>query len=181
MQPYFHNAHVRKVVVFGASQGIGKELALNYAANGAEVVLVSRTEAALTAVAEECRLLYPAARVHVVAADVGTEEGARDAMARVTQSLGGALDVIVLNHVLGQWGWWLDTPSEKQFEHARNMFAVNCFSYIYLSTLALPLLQKSAEGTEHGGQLIVVSSGAGKSGLPKVAGLSTRTQPHMHT
>jgi hypothetical protein len=27
-------------------------------------------------------------------------------------------------------------------------------SYIYLSTLALPLLQKSAEGTEHGGQLI---------------------------
>ena len=40
---------------------------------------------------------------------------------------------------------------------------MNVFSYIYLATMAMPALEKS------GGRLVVVGSGAGLMGLPKVA------------
>ena len=86
---------------------------------------------------------------------------------------------MVLNHVLGMWGWWLPdqvtattksllAPSDMStgkfsFEFAEKVFKVNIFSYMQLATLAMPALVQSK------GRLVVVSSGAGKMGLPKVA------------
>jgi NAD(P)-dependent dehydrogenase (short-subunit alcohol dehydrogenase family) len=48
-------------------------------------------------------------------------------------------------------------------QEVARLFAVNTFSYINAATLALPHLEKT------GGSIIVVSSAAGKQGMPLVA------------
>lgn len=44
------------------------------------------------------------------------------------------------------------------------LFNVNVFSFVYLSTLAMPALARSGATDQHGGQLVVVTSLAGKLG-----------------
>ena len=45
----------KRVLVTGASRGIGRHLALYYARHGANLVITARDEAALQGVVEECR------------------------------------------------------------------------------------------------------------------------------
>ena len=45
----------RRVVITGASQGIGEQLAYQHCAAGASVLLVARSASRLASVAEECR------------------------------------------------------------------------------------------------------------------------------
>lgn len=65
-----------RVVILGASSGIGRALAHEYARRGARVCVTARREAELTKVVEECRALEPSpahpgsqANVQAVAAD----------------------------------------------------------------------------------------------------------------
>jgi corticosteroid 11-beta-dehydrogenase isozyme 1 len=190
----------KRVFIGGASSGIGEQMAYKYCKFGAHVALLSRRRSALEKVASKCRS-FGAASVVVVDADVSTVEASRAALWTALKAPGfdRKLDVLVLNHVIGMWGWWLpDKMDWKDFlpddphkrpdfiepnEHANGLrggygflekvFRVNTFSYIYLSTMSMPFLEKS------GGRIIVVSSGAGKMGLPKVAPYSA-TKHALH-
>jgi 3-oxoacyl-[acyl-carrier protein] reductase len=64
----------RQVIVCGASKGLGFACARSFAREGADVVIVARTEAPLYEAAEALRRAY-GGRVTPVAADVATEEG----------------------------------------------------------------------------------------------------------
>jgi 3-oxoacyl-[acyl-carrier protein] reductase len=64
----------RQVIVCGASKGLGFACARSFAREGAEIVIVARTEASLNTAAEALRREY-GARVTPVTADVTTEEG----------------------------------------------------------------------------------------------------------
>jgi corticosteroid 11-beta-dehydrogenase isozyme 1 len=169
----------QRVFVGGASTGIGEQIAYRYSQLGAHVALLSRREDVLQKVATRCRELGAASAV-VVTADVSTPDAAAAALKTAidSESFAGKLDVLVLNHVLGMWSWWLPDPivappgetllTEPEaksggFDYMRKMFEVNVFSYIYLATMAMPVLEKS------GGRVVVVGSGAGLMGLPKVA------------
>jgi NAD(P)-dependent dehydrogenase (short-subunit alcohol dehydrogenase family) len=67
MQIYFHSRLSRaqrkdkisrndeRVLIIGASSGVGREIALQYAARGAKVCVVGRREGILETIAEECR------------------------------------------------------------------------------------------------------------------------------
>lgn len=48
-----------RVLILGASSGIGRALALEYAGRGARICVVARREDALKAVVEKCGTLYP--------------------------------------------------------------------------------------------------------------------------
>lgn len=74
--------------------------------------------------------------------------------ALASEGFDGKLDVLVLNHVLGMWGWWLPSATTEtskpllspadmgtgkfSFEFAEKIFKVNIHSYIQLATLAMP-------------------------------------------
>lgn len=58
------------MIITGASSGIGKQLAFQYAKHGADIVLASRTKAKLDEVADECKRLGGGGQVHVVPTDV---------------------------------------------------------------------------------------------------------------
>ncbi len=61
-------------LITGASDGIGREVAIEAAARGADVVLVARRRAALESLARTIAATSPR-RVRVIAADLSTEEG----------------------------------------------------------------------------------------------------------
>ena len=82
------------VLVTGASQGLGRALALAYAREGASLVVNSRSEDGIRPVAGEVEGL--GAEVLAVAADVSRAEDARTLVEQVVGRFGG-IDVLVNN------------------------------------------------------------------------------------
>lgn len=83
-------------LVTGASAGIGAEFCRQLAADGYNLVLVSRTAADLAQRAEEIRKATPAIEVEVLAADLSTPTGV-DAVAARLRSDDGPISVLVNN------------------------------------------------------------------------------------
>jgi NAD(P)-dependent dehydrogenase (short-subunit alcohol dehydrogenase family) len=86
----------RTALVTGASRGIGKAIAAALAAEGCNVVLVSRRQEALDAVATELRAAYPEVGVLAHAAHVGEPDQAEACVAAAVGAF-GAIDVLVNN------------------------------------------------------------------------------------
>ncbi|GHJ48759.1 3-ketoacyl-ACP reductase [Catellatospora sp. TT07R-123] len=86
----------RTALVTGASRGIGKGIATALAAEGANVVLVSRRQEALDAVAAELAEAYPQVGVFAKAAHVGEPEQVQECVAAAVERF-GTVDVLVNN------------------------------------------------------------------------------------
>ena len=84
----------RVAVVTGASQGIGREIALQLAAEGADLVLCARRQDALDAVAEQGQAR--GVNALVVAGDVTDSATATQVMSAATRRF-GRVDVLVNN------------------------------------------------------------------------------------
>lgn len=123
-----------RAIVTGASSGIGREIALELARGGAELVVVARREERLRELAGEIHAT--GGRVEVVAGDI-TDEATRQLAIQSAQSSFGGLDVLVNNAGVGAMGL---------FEHAdpqrvRRLMEVNFFALVEMTRLALPLLK----------------------------------------
>src|SRR4051812_44466360 len=93
----------KNVLITGASRGLGRQLALDFARAGAAgLALVARDAAALSAVGREVSEAAPEARVLLLAADLGREEDVERVAATALDQFAGRLDVLVNNaSVLG--------------------------------------------------------------------------------
>jgi 3-oxoacyl-[acyl-carrier protein] reductase len=147
----------RVALVTGASKGIGREIALELAAAGADLVINARGRAALDAVADELRAL--GRRVEVVAADVATPDGAVLPVERARAAF-GRVDVLVNNAGGGSPKRLLDLTEDDW--HAS--FELNLMSAVRLSLACVPLMR--AHG---GGRIINVSSRVGRQPDPYFA------------
>ncbi|XP_011233723.2 hydroxysteroid 11-beta-dehydrogenase 1-like protein isoform X4 [Ailuropoda melanoleuca] len=135
-----------RVLLTGASAGVGEELAYHYARLGSHLVLTAHTEALLQKVVGNCRKLG-APKVFFIAADMASPEVPGRVVQFALDKLGG-LDYLVLNH-LGA------TPAgtrSRSVQATRWLLQVNFLSYVQLTSLALPSL------TDSKGSLVVVSS-----------------------
>eukprot|EP00071_Canis_lupus_P025088 XP_013977814.1 hydroxysteroid 11-beta-dehydrogenase 1-like protein isoform X3 [Canis lupus familiaris] len=139
-----------RVLLTGASAGVGEELAYHYARLGSHLVLTAHTEAFLQKVVGNCRKLG-APEVFYIAADMASPEVPGRVVQFALDKLGG-LDYLVLNH-LGA------TPAgtrSRSIQGTRWLLQVNLLSYVQLTSLALPSL------TDSRGSLVVVSSLLGR-------------------
>jgi len=85
------------VLVTGASRGVGRETALQYARAGASgVAIVGRSADALVETRDAIFAVEPGAQVLVLAADVRDVESARDAVRSVLRRF-GKLDILIAN------------------------------------------------------------------------------------
>jgi short-subunit dehydrogenase len=124
-----------RILVTGASSGIGRAVALALASAGAELVVLARREDRLKQLAEDAAAL--GAKIETVAGDITDEACRRRAIDAAVRHYNG-LDILVNNAGVGAMGL---------FEHAdparvRRVFEVNFFALVEMTRLALPLLQK---------------------------------------
>ncbi|XP_007569249.1 hydroxysteroid 11-beta-dehydrogenase 1-like protein isoform X2 [Poecilia formosa] len=154
--PSFHPESLKgaRVLVTGASSGIGEQMAYHYARFGAQIVITARREKVLQQVAEKC-LSLGAQKALYIPADMANESDPDRVVDFALEKLGG-LDYLVLNHIgPTTFGMW-----EGDVEHTRWLMKVNFLSYIQMAWRALPSLEQSK------GSLVVVSSLLGKMPNP---------------
>jgi NAD(P)-dependent dehydrogenase (short-subunit alcohol dehydrogenase family) len=97
----------RKVVVTGASSGIGRATALRFAADGCEVCVNARREARLRALVEQ----FPAGQ-HLVCAGDYAEPAVAEALGKRLRECWGRVDVLVNCAGLFQAAEAVDSPME---------------------------------------------------------------------
>ncbi|XP_036127969.1 corticosteroid 11-beta-dehydrogenase isozyme 1 [Molossus molossus] len=150
----------KKVIVTGASKGIGKEMAYHLAKMGAHVMVTARSEEALRKIVSDC-LEYGAASAHYIAGTMENMTFAEQFVAKAEKIMGG-IDMLILNHIIS-------TPMQPfagDIHFVRKSMEINYISYVVLSTAALPMLKQS------NGSIVVVSSMAGKMASPLIASYS---------
>jgi len=141
------------VIITGSSSGIGATTAVTFAAEGANVIIHGRNEAALKSVKERCLKSGTAnTKVHIVVGDISSEE-IRKKLIDDTIQLFGKLDVLVNNAGLFN----PSSFSESTLELFDHLFSVNVRSAIGLTQLAVPHLIKSK------GNIVNISSDLGRN------------------
>ncbi|XP_072295260.1 hydroxysteroid 11-beta-dehydrogenase 1-like protein [Eucyclogobius newberryi] len=146
-----------RVLVTGASTGIGEQMAYHYARFGAQIVITARREKVLQQVAEKC-LSLGAQKALYIAGDMATETDPDRVVDFSLEKLGG-LDYLVLNHIgPSPFSMW-----KGDVEHSRWLMKVNFFSYVQMAWKALPSLEQNK------GSLVIVSSLLGKMPGPLTA------------
>lgn len=150
------------VVVTGASSGIGRATALQLAASGRRVVLLSRSEQTLRAVQQECELRGSVAVVAV--ADV-SDAGAVGRAFADAEAAFGRVEAVV--HAAGAlaYGRFEDVPADV-FDHA---LATTLGGTANVARSALQHFH--AHG--HRGRLVVVGSLLGKIATPYMSSYVT--------
>jgi len=139
------------MIVTGASQGIGRELAVQAAAAGAKVVAAARSKPLLDELAAEAK-----GTLVTVVADVTVAADRQKLIDAATQHFGG-LDVLVNNAGIGATGHFADADEAR----LRSIFEVNFFAVTELTRLAIPLLKLGTTPA-----VVNVSSLVGKRGFP---------------
>ena len=143
-----------RALVTGASSGIGREIALELARQGAVEVLTARREERLRELAEA--IAAHGGRAEIVAGDL-TDPATRQKTVETAVSRLGGLDILVNNAGIGAVGLFKDAAPDR----VRRIFEVNFFSLVEMTRLALPQL-------EQGKKPIVVNIGSvlGHRGVP---------------
>lgn len=131
----------RTVLITGATQGLGRGIALDLAARGDTVLLHGRDRTRLDAVADEVRATAPDAIVRTYLADLADLDQVH-AMAAQVRAAEPRLDALVNNAVAGGGSEPLRRELSRQGHELR--FAVNHLAPYALTRALLPLLTTSA-------------------------------------
>lgn len=142
------------VVITGASEGIGAELARQIADQGAWLALGARRAHELDLVAQDC--IARGGRAIVVPTDVTEPEQCAHLAHRAIEAY-GKIDVLINNAGVGAHFKFADATDLSVFER---VMRVNYLGSVYATHAALPALVKSR------GRIVAISSLAGKTGVP---------------
>jgi len=148
-----HNGLLLKdkvAIVTGASSGIGREIALTFAREGAKVVLAARREAKLKEVVRE--VLSHGGESLVVPTDVSREAQVRAMVGEALREF-GHVDILVNDAGMGHWGPVVDFKTNDWEE----VFDVNVKGTFLCCREVLPAMVE-----QKGGRIINISSDAGK-------------------
>jgi short-subunit dehydrogenase len=125
-------------VVTGASSGIGRELARQFATNGFDVI-VAAEDSELASAADE--IAVSGTGVQAVRADLATQEGV-EKLADAITATGRPVDALALNAGVGNGGAFVDVPLADE----QRLVALNIGSTVQLAKRIVPGMARRGAG-----------------------------------
>jgi NAD(P)-dependent dehydrogenase (short-subunit alcohol dehydrogenase family) len=132
----------KRVLVTGASRGIGREIALAFARRGADVTIAARTRARLEQVADEIRSVGQ--RAWIIDCDL-TDPGAAAGTVKSAAGLMGGLDILV-NNAGGSAPGWLGPLEQATSSAFDAVFSLNVRSPLILAGAAIGHMKENGGG-----------------------------------
>lgn len=136
-EPFFRN---QRILVTGASSGIGAALSRQFAAGGGHVAMVARRGDRLESMVREFAE-GPGKGVAVVADLVESGTAVR-VVEEATAKLGGPIDVLVNNAGIGEYGRFVDNPVDD----LDRMMTLNVHAVVQLTRVVLPGMVERKQG-----------------------------------
>ncbi|WP_295648615.1 SDR family oxidoreductase [uncultured Mucilaginibacter sp.] len=148
------------VIITGASSGIGKAMAEEFASRGANLILGARQYVTLCEIAQELEKKYNI-RAVAVACDVSIQEDCKLLIMQAIQTF-KRIDILVNNAGISMRALFKDVDVDV----LKRIMDVNFWGTVYSTKYAMPELLKTK------GTVVGVSSIAGYKGLPGRTGYS---------
>jgi short-subunit dehydrogenase len=145
-------------LVTGASAGIGKALAEELAAGGANLVLTARRLDRLQSLGRELAARHKI-QTEVIVADL-TQPAGPDSIFQFTEQKRLTVDLLVNNAGFGQYGEFHAT----ELERLQQMVQVNCTAVLHLTRLYLPQMI-----ARRSGDILIVASTAAFQAVPYIS------------
>jgi short-subunit dehydrogenase len=143
----------KRLIITGASSGIGEGLTIEAARRGCEILATGRNEERLRRVAEEAR--RQGGRVEIVVGDLNIDADRHRIIRSVEQYFGG-LDLLINNAGIGSTGHFQYAGPER----LRQIMETNFFAVCELTRLAIPLLKNGNDPA-----ILMINSVAGRRAI----------------
>ncbi|MFX1288268.1 MAG: SDR family NAD(P)-dependent oxidoreductase [Promethearchaeota archaeon] len=154
----------KKALVTGGGRGIGKEVALDLARNGADVAVAARTKAELDITIEEIEKF--GVKGLSISTDLSTLEGVTNCSSKFFETF-DTIDILINNAGMSQAASIVEYPIEM----AQKMFNLNIMSYYAMVKEVVPKMMEQKSGN-----IVMTSSVQGNIYFPpkKVAYCATK-------
>jgi short-subunit dehydrogenase len=143
-----------RILITGASQGIGRALALRAAERGCRVLASARSADLLATLVQEAQSKN--LTIHTITSDI-TRPADREAMVAAAQQHLGGLDVLINNAGIGATGHFMDSDPQV----LRTIFETNYFATCEVTRLFIPVLKLGRTP-----QIVNISSVLGRRAYP---------------
>jgi short-subunit dehydrogenase len=148
----------QKILITGASSGLGAGMAREFAARGRDLALCARRTERLDELKTELTSRYPTIKVAVAELDVNDHEQVPKVFAALADELGG-IDRVIVNAGIGK-GWPL---GEGKLYANKATVETNLVAALVQIETALEMFKKAGSG-----HLVLISSVLGNKGVPGV-------------
>ncbi|WEG14364.1 SDR family oxidoreductase [Pullulanibacillus sp. KACC 23026] len=143
-------------VITGASSGIGRHMARECAADGANVILIARSTDKLERLKKEILMQF-SVKVEVHTLDIGNFPAVKDCFETIKLDH-PVIDILINNAGFGIFDWF----AESKVEDIEEMFRVNVLGLMTVTRMLLPKMLQQGKG-----HIINIASIAGKLATPK--------------
>ena len=157
METYFQN---KVIIITGASSGIGRELAVQSAAQGACLALAARNVKRLEETAELCRQFTD--DVRIIQTDISVKDQCRELIDKTAGEY-GRIDILINNAGMNMSAYF---ENENSLELIENNMKTNFLGGVYCTYFALPYIKKTR------GTIAGIGSLSSKWGFPTKSGYS---------
>jgi len=149
-------------LITGGGRGIGRAIALSFAAEGAQIVIAARTVSQVESVSHEIMNQFHS-RTLAVTCDVSNVKSVEAMFAEAAEFFGRGPDILVNNAGIAESAPISKTDNELWDRH----LAINLSGSFYCTRAALPQMAERGWG-----RIINIASIAGKTGAPYIAAYS---------
>ena len=147
----------KTVVVTGSGRGIGRVIAKEFAKEGANVVISSRSIQDCNTTKSEIEAI--ACKAEVVIADMSDKKQIKHLIETAYKAY-GSVDILVNNAGLPTYTYAIDNPSEEAEDAFEKLMDTNFRGYWYAIRYAVPYMKKAGAGS-----IINISSVRGHGGV----------------
>ncbi|GAA5192013.1 SDR family oxidoreductase [Ferrimonas gelatinilytica] len=162
----------KNILITGASSGLGRGMALEFAARGRDLALCARRTERLEQLKAEIQREYPQCRVFVRALDVNDHQQVFEVFEAFREDLGGTLDRVIVNAGMGKGA----SIGTGHFEANRETAMTNFIAALAQCEAAMGIFRQ-----QNAGHLVTISSVSAVRGFRRAMTVYAATKAALTT